>query len=97
MVKFTLLAATIAAAMSGMVMADDCKHGLAYCGYNLLRKGNYFQDISNSLAAAEQPLDDAHINYSVFYCKGDDDVPFQGFCGSNNCQDGGSGKSDYCL
>ncbi|KAK8106592.1 hypothetical protein PG999_009951 [Apiospora kogelbergensis] len=77
------------------VAAENCRTNIAYCGYNLLKRGNYRSEIVASLRAANQPVDDQHINYSLFMCNGPDDVPFRYFC--PNCVDGGSGKSDYCL
>ncbi|KAM3075284.1 hypothetical protein ACMFMF_005962 [Clarireedia jacksonii] len=79
-----------------LVQADNCKHGLDYCGQGLLHKGNYYNDIIGSLQSAGQSTDQDHVNYSLFYCRGDDDIPFQKFCGAGRCTDGGSGKSDYC-
>jgi hypothetical protein len=123
MVQITIFVTAFAAVMSGTAMADNCLHGLDYCGYNLLgkgklnipnirvalfpacygivdakasRSGNYYQDISNSLKRAGQSLTDDHVKNSVFHCGGDDDIPFQKFCGNGKCKDGGSRKDDYC-
>ncbi|KAF5373018.1 hypothetical protein D9758_001466 [Tetrapyrgos nigripes] len=94
MVNSTLLIMGTLSVLSGMVAADNCKHGLYYCGYNLLSKGNYYNDIIQSLEAAGQSTDPNHVDNSVFYCAGDDDVPWVQLCGS--CVDGGSGNSDHC-
>ncbi|KAI1078638.1 hypothetical protein F5B20DRAFT_581993 [Whalleya microplaca] len=95
MVNFILTAIALGASLSAVAIADNCVDGIYYCGYNLLKKGNYFQDIYNSLSNAGQPHDDAHTNQSLFFCKGNDDVPFTAFCGAG-CHDGGKGKSDSC-
>ncbi|KAI1879303.1 hypothetical protein JX265_002257 [Neoarthrinium moseri] len=95
MVKFAVLLIAATSAFCGIATASNCKHGLYYCGHGLLHKGNYYQDISSSLRAAGQPSDDAHVNDSLFFCQGDDDVPFVSYC-AQGCQDGGSGKSDHC-
>ncbi|KAF2137109.1 uncharacterized protein K452DRAFT_236530 [Aplosporella prunicola CBS 121167] len=87
--------ALLAATMVGFAAADNCRHGLYYCGNVLLRKGNYYNDIVTSLKAAKQSTDSGHVNNSLFYCAGDDDVPFVRYC-SSGCVDGGSGKSDHC-
>lgn len=60
-----------------------------------LHAGNYYSDIVNSLAAAGQPNDASHVEDSLFYCAGDDDIPWTAYC-SGGCQDGGSGTSDHC-
>lgn len=39
MVKLAILFATGLAALTGFASADNCKNGLDYCGYNLLKKG----------------------------------------------------------
>ncbi|KAL2060384.1 hypothetical protein VTL71DRAFT_9779 [Oculimacula yallundae] len=82
--------------LAAAVPQDNCRHGLTYCGDGLLRKGNYLSDIINSLNSANQPTDQNHINYSLFACKGDDDVPFKRYCGVGRCVDGASGQSDRC-
>ncbi|KAK8054196.1 hypothetical protein PG996_013497 [Apiospora saccharicola] len=93
----TTLVAAAAALMAFVqpVVADNCRTNIAYCGYNLLQRGNYRAEIIASLQAAGQPVNEQHINYSLFMCNGPDDVPFRYYC--PNCVNGGSGKSDYCL
>ncbi|KAJ2985436.1 hypothetical protein NUW58_g5529 [Xylaria curta] len=75
MVNLHLVAISLSAALSGIAIASDCSHGYYYCGFNLLRKGNYYEDIAKSLTDAGQTIDDAHVLQSLFFCKGDDDVP----------------------
>ncbi|GAB1192431.1 hypothetical protein BDV32DRAFT_117298 [Aspergillus pseudonomiae] len=94
MVKFTLLPLV---ALATLAAANNCKTSLNYCGYNLLGIGNYAAQINEALKAAGQPTDDAHIRESLFHCNGGNngDISWITYCGGS-CQDGGSGKSDYC-
>ncbi|KAE9382111.1 hypothetical protein N431DRAFT_476794 [Stipitochalara longipes BDJ] len=94
--RYSALLILAAGLLAEATTLDNCKHGLAYCGQGLLRKGNYYADIINSLSASRQSTDQDHVNFSLFLCSGDDDVPFQKFCGAGRCVDGGSGHSDYC-
>ncbi|KAG4420685.1 hypothetical protein IFR04_006173 [Cadophora malorum] len=94
--RYPALLVFAAAILTNAAPQDSCKHGLAYCGQGLLRKGNYYSDIINSLNNARQSTDQDHVNFSLFLCSGEDDVPFQKYCGAGRCVDGGSGRSDYC-
>ncbi|KAF2475005.1 uncharacterized protein BDR25DRAFT_159970, partial [Lindgomyces ingoldianus] len=79
--------------------ADNCKHGIDYCGWNLLNRGNtYNQRIPNELRVKNQPDDFTHVNSSLFWCVGgvNGDIEFQVYCGDGSCKDGGTNKSDYC-
>ncbi|KAM7190126.1 hypothetical protein V8F20_009856 [Naviculisporaceae sp. PSN 640] len=96
MVKPTI---TVFATLAALVVADNCKTGLFYCGAGLLSKGNYYSQIVAALEADGQSTDSDHINSSLFHCTGgsNGDIDFQTFCGSGNCIDGGDGVSDYCA
>ncbi|KAK8102017.1 hypothetical protein PG999_012391 [Apiospora kogelbergensis] len=105
MVQFAHLAAVLVTALAGVVTADNCHGGLYYCGSVLNTKGNpiylkyfrnYYNDIIQSLENAHQATDQAHVNDSLFYCKGPDDIPFQRFCGSGKCVNGGQDHNDSC-
>ncbi|PVH79009.1 hypothetical protein DL98DRAFT_516367 [Cadophora sp. DSE1049] len=94
--RYSALLVLAAALVAEAAPQDNCNHGLAYCGLGLLRKGNYYSDIINSLNNAHQSTDQDHVNFSLFLCSGDDDVPFRQYCGPGRCVDGGRGVSDYC-
>ncbi|OJK04269.1 hypothetical protein ASPACDRAFT_21780 [Aspergillus aculeatus ATCC 16872] len=93
----SLTVAIIATSLAPMVAARNCKTGLNYCGYNLLNIGNYAAQINQALSDAKQHIDSAHIHESIFHCNGgsNGDITWLAYCGSG-CQDGGSGKSDFC-
>ncbi|KAF2679837.1 hypothetical protein K458DRAFT_421925 [Lentithecium fluviatile CBS 122367] len=98
--KLSLVALMAAASFAA---ADNCQEGLKYCGFNLLRRGNYYQtivDLSHSApgSAAWNTLDD-FINSSYWLCTSSATgaIKYEGYCGSpGNCADGGAGKSDIC-
>ncbi|KAI1174326.1 hypothetical protein F4777DRAFT_580014 [Nemania sp. FL0916] len=90
-----LLAVALSAALSEITVADNCTHGVYYCGTSLLALGNYFQYIHNALEKAGQPHNDTWIEQSVFYCLVDDVVLFSEYC-KNGCLDNGSGKNGSC-
>ncbi|KAK8112927.1 hypothetical protein PG984_013453 [Apiospora sp. TS-2023a] len=96
MVRIDILTTAFVAALCGSVMADNCKNGIDYCGRGLLKKGNYYADIIRALEDAHQSTDQAHVEDSVFHCGGPDTIPFQRFCGSGRCKDGGKNHDDYC-
>ncbi|KAF7712261.1 Uncharacterized protein PECH_003754 [Penicillium ucsense] len=81
----------------GLALASNCQYQLDYCGYNLLNRGNYYDDIYNELQRSGQPTDKAHIENSLFYCAngGNGAITFLSFCG-NSCSNGGSDHSDWC-
>ncbi|GAD93784.1 conserved hypothetical protein [Paecilomyces variotii No. 5] len=97
MAKLAVLAVAVISTLAPMVVADNCKTGLNYCGYNLLNIGNYGPQVNQALSNANQPIDDAHIHESIFHCNGgsNGDITFLAYC-SGGCQDGGSGNSDFC-
>lgn len=73
-------------------------HILLVPNYNtdLLHSGNYRKDILAYLRASHQSTDENHVNFSLFYCAGADAVPWQQYCGVLGCNDGGTGRDDYC-
>ncbi|KAG6357781.1 hypothetical protein INS49_013660 [Diaporthe citri] len=94
--KTTTLITAALVAFTPLVQADNCTPGLNYCGYGLLRKGNYYNQINAALLTNRQSTDSNHINQSLFMCIGGNngDISFIKYCGT--CQDGGSGRSDHC-
>ncbi|KAL5354949.1 hypothetical protein BJX96DRAFT_170205 [Aspergillus floccosus] len=97
MVRITSIALAALSVVAPFAAADNCKTGLNYCGYNLLNIGNYAAQVNGALQAANQPTDYGHIHESLFHCNGGEngDISYITYCGGG-CQDGGSGKSDYC-
>ncbi|KAF3384548.1 hypothetical protein F1880_002346 [Penicillium rolfsii] len=98
MVKFNLIPVTVMATSLAVALASNCQYSLNYCGYNLLNRGNYYNDIYNELKRSGQPTDAAHIENSLFYCAGGIDVgaiTFVTFCG-NSCHNGGNDRTDSC-
>ncbi|KAJ4264523.1 hypothetical protein NW762_005725 [Fusarium torreyae] len=97
MVKITAIAVAALAVIAPVAEAKNCQKGLTYCGYVLLRRGNYYNQIDASLKNAGQKTDNNHINNSLFYCQGGNngDISFRKYCGGS-CKDGGDGNSDKC-
>ncbi|KAL8940230.1 MAG: hypothetical protein Q9211_002377 [Gyalolechia sp. 1 TL-2023] len=95
MVKLAVLFAVGLSALTSLVVADNCKGGLAYCGYGLLNKGNYYNEIVAELQENGQGVDPKHVTESLFNCGGSGSIRFNKYCGSG-CHDGGSGNSDRC-
>ncbi|KAI1132449.1 hypothetical protein F5Y10DRAFT_261158 [Nemania abortiva] len=96
MVNRYFIAIALSATLSKVVTAANCGHGYYYCGFNLLDKGDYYEDIIRALQEAGQPTDEDHVTNSVFYCKGDDNVPFVQYC-DGSCHNYGAGSSDSCY
>lgn len=63
---------------------------------NLLVQGNYHDHIVETLEAANQPTDEAHIRASIFDCLSGGDIRFRGYC-DKGCGGVGSDDADYCL
>ncbi|EER25022.1 hypothetical protein CPC735_016230 [Coccidioides posadasii C735 delta SOWgp] len=97
MVKFTSIALAVVGAMASLVAADNCQTGLQYCGYVLLRKGNYYAQIVQALHQAKLPTDPRHVQNTLFQCIGgpNGEIKVIKFCGAA-CHDGGNNHSDTC-
>ncbi|KAF2179223.1 hypothetical protein K469DRAFT_799415 [Zopfia rhizophila CBS 207.26] len=98
--RFTTLA-TILAASTGfveVVMADNCYGPWNWCGWDLIKHGDYKQYIIRRLKANNKPTDDYTINNSLWHCVGDaGQADFVSIC-HNGCVYGGSANSnDYCA
>ncbi|ROW06753.1 hypothetical protein VMCG_04189 [Cytospora schulzeri] len=91
--NYALLAA--AAYLAGFAVADNCQHNVYYCGKSIMRKGDYYTTIVDSLSKAGQPTDEQHVTDSLFLCMDDDNVPFKDYC-ANGCTVGPSDGNDYC-
>ncbi|OJJ50701.1 hypothetical protein ASPZODRAFT_55828 [Penicilliopsis zonata CBS 506.65] len=78
-------------------LADNCRPNIQYCGYNLLKRGNYYAQINDALRDANQPTDETHVDQGLFWCTGgaNGEITFISFCQSG-CHDGGTGRSDWC-
>ncbi|EAU32012.1 conserved hypothetical protein [Aspergillus terreus NIH2624] len=95
--KFTTIALAAAASLASTAVAANCQTGLQYCGYVLLRKGNYYAQIAQALDDANMPTDPSHIQNTLFQCVGgpNGDIDIIRYCGAA-CQDGGNNHSDTC-
>ncbi|KAJ5698002.1 hypothetical protein N7462_000007 [Penicillium macrosclerotiorum] len=80
-----------------LCLADNCQPGIRYCGYNLLNRGNYLEQINEALIAANQPTDTSHVRDSFFLCTGGPggEITFKTYC-QKGCHDGGNDKNDWC-
>ncbi|KAI4281354.1 MAG: hypothetical protein L6R38_003749 [Xanthoria sp. 2 TBL-2021] len=95
MVKLHLIFTAGLSAFTGLVAASSCENGLKYCGYNLLHKGNYYNEIVAELQKNGQGVDPDHVSQSLFQCAGSGWIGYSKYCGSG-CHNGGSGRSDWC-
>ncbi|PHH89569.1 hypothetical protein CDD83_5760 [Cordyceps sp. RAO-2017] len=97
MVQLATLPVAVVAILIPLAAAGNCLPGRNYCGYNLLKKGNYFSQIDSALEGARKPRDSAHIKNALFNCDGGAHgaIAFIKHC-SSGCSDGGAGRSDYC-
>jgi hypothetical protein len=75
--------------------------GLANNGGELDK--NYKTNIDRSLNAAgsEQCATTNRENWSLYHCRGNEDVPFVTYCGKDKCKDGGKDRNgrasnDFC-
>ncbi|TDZ17427.1 hypothetical protein Cob_v009399 [Colletotrichum orbiculare MAFF 240422] len=103
MAQMTLLL-TVIAALSSTVTAVTCNAGETYCGSRLLKVDTSNRKaIESALTTGRQPIDDAHVQQSVFWCvpagipAGDSGLLFVTYCGPTNvCFEGGAlgGVSD---
>ncbi|KAM0384927.1 hypothetical protein ACHAQC_011890 [Fusarium culmorum] len=92
--KPTTLLVAAAAVFSSAAEARACTEGLSYCGWNLLKVGNYRDEIVAELTRNGKPINNAYIGESLFNCHSDGWITYKTYCGV--CKDGHSGKSDYC-
>ncbi|RMJ18610.1 hypothetical protein BHE90_012807 [Fusarium euwallaceae] len=96
------IALTIASAVlfPTLAMAAACTDGLVYCGYNLLRRGDYKNEIIAELVRVGDPSapnEEYEIYHGLFKCGegGHGWIRFVSHC-DRFCNDGGAGKDDYC-
>ncbi|GAB7328633.1 hypothetical protein MBLNU13_g00571t1 [Cladosporium sp. NU13] len=78
----------------------DCREGTYYCGKDLLEiDRNYKSNIDRSLNAAgsEQCATTNRESWSLYYCRGNEDVPFVTYCGKDKCKDGGKDRNGRAL
>lgn len=95
--KTSTVALAALATLFSSVSADACTSGLMYCGYNLLRVGNYRGEINQELYNKHIDMDEDHVNNSLFECGagGKGWIGWKDYC-STGCRDGGRGRSDSC-
>ena len=60
---------------------------------------NYKSNLDRSLNAAgsEQCATTNRENWSLYYCRGNEDVPFVTYCGKDKCKDGGKDRNGRAL
>ncbi|KAK1983797.1 hypothetical protein LZ30DRAFT_713361 [Colletotrichum cereale] len=99
---------TVITAFTGAATAVVCSPAETYCGSRLIKadkKGR--AAVEDALTSGRQPIDEAHISHSVFWCA-PDGVPVPGksgllfvtYCGPvNTCVEGGAlgGVGDACV
>ncbi|PKS05107.1 hypothetical protein jhhlp_008474 [Lomentospora prolificans] len=81
-----------------LTSARACTTGLKYCGYNLLKIGQYYTEITNEIEKYGYTTGALEYSkHSLFSC-GEGGVAWIGFLDycENGCHDGGSGRSDWC-
>ncbi|KAI1253579.1 hypothetical protein MGN70_005789 [Eutypa lata] len=82
------------AALAGFVAADSCNSGGVYCGYSLIAKGDYRDDIVTELSASGYSTDETSIQQSLFNCLDNGQIDVTSYC-ANGCV-GGDSSDDYC-
>ncbi|CAG7558351.1 unnamed protein product [Fusarium equiseti] len=97
MVKLLSLAVVTVALLAPISGASNCTPGLRYCGYVLLRVGNYKEQIIQALRAEGQDFDWRAINTSYFDCLGGSNGDIKWLSNCRTCVDNGYGNSDTCL
>ncbi|KAL7622189.1 hypothetical protein AAE478_007692 [Parahypoxylon ruwenzoriense] len=96
MVQFVKIAVVLATAFSSfeMAAAKSCKSGGIYCGFALLKRGDYITKIITNLRANNLPTDDFYIKQSLWSCLEHGDISLIEMC-SLGCN-GGDSKDDFC-
>ncbi|KAJ4153575.1 hypothetical protein LMH87_010058 [Akanthomyces muscarius] len=99
MVKINTICLAMMAAAAPLAEARNCNKGLLYCGNTLLAIGNYRAQIDDAVAKAgiRRFKGDDLTTDSLFKCLGgsNGDIEYTNFC-RRGCQNGGSGKNDFC-
>ncbi|KAF1953478.1 hypothetical protein CC80DRAFT_494390 [Byssothecium circinans] len=93
-----LILSTVILSFAAGIVADNCKTGFNYCGWDLMNTGNYRDTIIAELQRVGTPADPNHIYNDLYYCKDNDGgINYVKAChGDNSCQYGGVGQNDYC-
>ncbi|KAJ4006115.1 hypothetical protein NW752_001365 [Fusarium irregulare] len=97
MVKLLNLSVAAAALLTPIAEARDCTTGLRYCGYVLLKVGNYDAQIRQALSDGGHPINDDWIKYSYFDCIGGYGGLIKWLDKCKGCVDSPEGNSDVCL
>ncbi|EEU39272.1 uncharacterized protein NECHADRAFT_122668 [Fusarium vanettenii 77-13-4] len=101
MVNFITFAIASAILFPTLATAAACTDGLTYCGYNLLRRGDYKAEIIAELERVGDHLNDPTEEYDIYHglfkCGegGHGWIRYVSHC-DRFCNDGGAGKDDYC-
>ncbi|KAF2429244.1 hypothetical protein EJ08DRAFT_735216 [Tothia fuscella] len=97
--KLTSFSLAIAAvALTGTTIADNCYGPYNWCGWDLIKRGNYKDYIKGKLADAGKPTDDRTIQNSLWQCTNDKtgDADFITVCAGNCIYGGGPNTDDHC-
>ncbi|RFN45234.1 hypothetical protein FIE12Z_10515 [Fusarium flagelliforme] len=97
MVKLLNLSVAAIALLAPIAEASDCTAGLRYCGYVLLRLGNYDAQIRQALSDGGKPINDDWIKNSYFDCIGGNGGLIKWLNKCKACVDNRYGNSDTCL
>ncbi|KAK8035491.1 hypothetical protein PG993_010486 [Apiospora rasikravindrae] len=97
MVKFSTLAVTAVATLSGFVSARDCQEGIQYCGWDLevLDYNKYTPIMNRTLTEADKDIEKEKY-HSLFKCiDNGNDLELGIFCGDGRCDSMTSKNCDY--
>ncbi|CEI60133.1 hypothetical protein FVEN_g13173 [Fusarium venenatum] len=95
--KCSLLFLSTLATLASYANAATCTTGLNYCGYNLVKKGHYREEIARELLKYHQDVSNFNMYHSLFSCGegGEGWIGYEMTC-FGGCVDGGAGQSDHC-
>ncbi|KAH6876322.1 hypothetical protein B0T10DRAFT_585375 [Thelonectria olida] len=96
MVNIVSLSLATIAAMAPIAMAANCQSQLYYCGYNLLKHGDYLDQILEALDDNHVAISGNSIKESYFFCTGGANGEIEYLRTCEACADGGENNSDTC-
>ncbi|KAK2616623.1 hypothetical protein QQS21_000446 [Conoideocrella luteorostrata] len=97
--NITCLYIILLAVVVPLASANNCKPGLKYCGYFLLKIGNYGKQIDTALSEKGlDPTDQTKVLNTLFDCLGgpNGDIKAISFC-DRGCAEGDPNMSDSCI
>ncbi|CAI6337934.1 unnamed protein product [Periconia digitata] len=96
----TTLAGLCVLSSSGLlVVANNCYGPYNWCGWDLMKAGNYEGYIKQQLRSAAMPTDDFTVKNSLFFCHPDNsgEADFIGTCPNGCVYGGGKNTNDRCA